>query len=326
MSHNPWKNIPRPLGTEYYKTLAVDQELNPADLPVYWAVDYEGNRAIYFEYPRTTGNGRDISTPAFKSISMRDIDCGHRVRAFVVTLEAAGMEDIFFEMCCDLVHAVQEMPKATTRTALIHRLERWSSLFRGVRAGLSLAEQRGLFAELVFLKRYGIPTMGESNAVKGWIGPEKGRQDYRFGQTFIEVKSKRGAGANTVTISSEHQLYSSDEERLFLYVLEENEANGNGGSSLTELATRIKDSLSSPIARTEFMGKMLQAGFDFVTRYDTRWTLGKEFIYLVEGSFPRLINLSDGISHVTYSIDLSACVEYMSDATTMRYGMRGNNG
>ncbi len=326
MNRNPWQSIPRPMGTDYLKTVLVGPDLNPVDLPISWAVDYEGRRAIYFVYPRVPQNGRDVNTPSLKSMSMRDIDVDHKARAFAVTLDADGMEDIFFEVCCDLIQAVQEIPPAVTRTTLIRRLERWGKLLRGGSAGMTLEQQRGLFAELMFLQTHAIPAMGEANAVRGWVGPEGGRQDYRFGQTFVEVKSKRGAGANLITISSEQQLYSSDGERLFLYVLEENEANGNGGKSLTELASRIKDSFTSPVIRTEYMGKMIRAGYDFTTRYDTRWTIGKELIYHVDGSFPRLVELSDGVSHVRYAIDLGVCVEYMSNPNTLRNDMRGKNG
>lgn len=326
MSRNPWEGIPRPLGTDYFKTIVVEPELNPNDLPISWALDYEGNRAVYFEFPRQAGGGKDLKTPEFKSLSIRDIDCGRKRRALAVVLKATGMEDIFFEICCDLISSVQGVPAPSTRTMLIRRLERWSNLLKGDRSGLSAEQQRGLFAELLFLQRFAIPNMGEVNAIRGWIGPEKGRQDYRFGQTFIEVKSKRGAGANTITVSSEHQLYASDDEELFLYVVEENEANGNGGRSLTELATDIRDSLSSPIARAEYVGKMLRVDYDFKTNYETRWTIGKELVYLVDGAFPRIVDPATGLSRVTYALDLSVCVEYLSDAPRLGLSMRGNHG
>lgn len=326
MSRNPWKTVPRPLGESYFKTMRVGLDVNPNNLPVSWAVDFEGNYAVYFEYPRPKKAQKDLKLPSFKSLYMRDIECGQSTRAFAVILKEASSADLFYEICCDLILSIQDMPPFSTRSVLVRRLERWSSLLRGEYAGLSAEKQRGLFAELLFLESLAIPTMGETNAVRGWVGPEGNHQDYHFGQTFVEIKSKHGSSSSKVIISSEHQLAKNDSERLFLYVLEENEANGNHGLSLTELAERVRNSIGSPIVRNEFFLKMLQVGYDFKTDYDTRWTTGNTNVYEVEGEFPRIADVESGLSHVSYALDLKECSDYEVDESLLLRCMRGIHG
>ena len=325
MSHNPWQGMPQPKGESYFKTKRVDISLNTHDLPISWAVDFEGRKGIYFEYPCAKRKSKAIKLPSFWALQMRDIDCSIGWKAFAIMLEESDMDDVFYEICLDLIASVQDMPPNTTRSVLIRRLERWSDLLRGGPVGLSLEAQRGLFAELVFLEDYAIPVMGEANAVDGWIGPEGGHQDFCFGQTSIEVKSKHGSLSSKVKISSEHQLSVNMAEKLFLFVIEENESYGEVGTSLSELATRIKGSINSPIIRTAFVSKLLAVGYDFSSIYDRRWTVGLTSIFEVDEGFPRIVNVANGLSQISYTLDLAVCDAYSSNVTAMLDCMKGDN-
>ena len=111
---------------------------------------------------------------------------------------------------------------------------------------------------------------------------------------------------------------------LFLFVLEENDANGRSeGLSLTQLVTRIKDSLGSPLTKNEFISKLLSVGYEFEVDYDTRWTIGEELIFQVCEGFPRLVDVGEGLSRVTYSLDLKACTEYLTTVDILKDSLRG---
>ena len=181
--------------------------------------------------------------------------------------------------------------------------------------------------ELYFLERVAIPVMGETNALNGWVGPEKAYQDFRYGQSYVEVKSKHGSSSCSVVISSEHQLASNESESLFLFVVEENDANGSAdGTSLAEFVSRIRDSLGSPLAKSQFVSKLLSVGYEPEIDYDSRWTLGEVLVYRVCNGFPRLVDVGDGISRVSYSLDLKSCTEYLITIDSMEKGLRGEHG
>ncbi len=323
MNRNPWSSLPTPQEASYFKTIPVRAGLNPHGLPIMWALDYKGRKSLYVEYPK--GKSKPIRLPSLRSLAVHDFDLRDGRRAFTVTLNRADAGDIFFEICVDLIGVLQDANPLETPATLILRLERWSDLLRRGTDTLSDTQQRGLLAELYFLHHMAIPTVGEQQAIQGWTGPLDAPQDFQFGQTFIEVKSKWGGGSNAVTISSESQLSTNETEKLFLFVLEINQANGSGGITLSEYAQVLRNSMASPIAVSMLASKLSQAGFDFTTKYDSRWSLGQEACYNVRDKFPRIVNVMLGVSQVSYKLDLNLCTDYQCDVLAALNAIRGSN-
>lgn len=323
MRSSPWDTMPIPQSVAYFKTRKIGGDLNPTGLPAYWALDYESNKAVYIEYPRPKHKLKRLKAPVFKALTTRDISLENGFNAFAVILIEDDMNDIFYEMCCDLVLSIQDFPAEMTRTILIQRLEKWKALMSGSHAGLSKESQRGLFAELLFIEDHVLPTVSEMQAIQGWVGPEYAPQDFRFGQTGVEVKSKHGSSKHKVKISSEDQLKVNESERLFLCVTEINESNNDNGLSLSDLVRRINRRLSFAPARTLFYLKLFAVGYDQNVDYDTTWTVGETQFYEVLDGFPRIVDAQNGVSRISYVVDLEYCKDYEIDAQSVRKSMRG---
>lgn len=103
---------------------------------------------------------------------------------------------------------------------LLNRFEKWKSLFDKVGLqGLTPEEQRGLFGELFFIRKY---IQHRSSAVKiidSWLGPTRHFRDFQSGSWALEVKTTHGNNHQKIQISSERQLDSSNLDNLFLYHL-----------------------------------------------------------------------------------------------------------
>lgn len=323
MHSSPWDTMPTPQSVTYFKTRKIGEDLNPAGRPAYWALDYEGSKAVYFEYPQPKRRLKRTKAPSFKALTTRDISLENGSDAFAVILVEDDMDDIFYEMCCDLILSIQDFPAEMTRTILIRRLEKWKALMSGGHAGLSKEAQRGLFAELLFIEDYVLTTVSEIQAMQGWVGPESASQDFRFGQTGVEVKSKHGSSTHKVKISSEDQLKVNESERLFLCVTEINESNNDNGLSLSNLVRRINKKLSFAPARSLFSLKLLAVGYDPNEDYDTAWTIGETHFYEVIEGFPRIVDAQDGVSRISYVVDLEYCKDYIIDAQSVRKSIRG---
>lgn len=198
------------------------------------------------------------------------------------------------------------------------------------KARLSQSQQKGLIAELLFLDREAIPALGIDSALQGWGGPDEAPRDFSYGQIFIEVKSKRSSSSTTVRISSEHQLNTSPNEQLFLYVVELNDAvmNQTDSTSLPEIVEKINAYLS-PLQRVNFGSKLAKVGYldepDF--QYD-RWSEGANYIYEVVDGFPKIDSYScaPGVANVGYDIDLNYCARYMTDRHVLLAALEGLNG
>lgn len=307
----PWDELIRSNEPEEYVAQLVSSGYNPRGRRLFWAKSYQGNPAFLVEYD--TASWQVIPLPTFKNILVAD---SREESCLVVELLDSESKDFFLKVCLDIISALQEVPQKACRKACVLRLERWSSFLRQSSSRLSSEAQKGLIAELLFLEGDVLPVLDERSALRGWVGPEKAKRDFAYGQVFIEVKSKRSSANQRVSISSEEQLNVNSSEKLFLYVIELNDAPAGSKDSFTikDITDRIRERFSTPLLRAEYDNKLASAGYFEEEDYsDFQWTLGQTYSYAVVEGFPKIDSDScaPGVDQVSYQIDLDYCSDYI---------------
>jgi Putative PD-(D/E)XK family member, (DUF4420) len=192
--------------------------------------------------------------------------------------------------------------------------------------GLSDQHQRGLFAELKFMRDVLLETCGPEKAVAAWAGPKALAKDFQFPQFAFEVKATTTKEPTRFRISNEIQLESLKDCRLFIFgciferVL-------SGGESLPELVKVLRDLLRPHgLASARFGQLLFQSGYldAHAQHYDARFKTRAQHFFKVEGDFPRIIgaDLRRGVGDVQYSVLLSECRRFEVSEADIR-GMLG---
>lgn len=313
----PWDSLHTPDKSGEFNARLVSFDINPERRRVFWAKNWSANPAILVEYDSNVG--RRTSLPSFENIEVADYKDDN---CLSVELLDHSMQDIFLKVGLDIIASLQTVPPKACWKACLLRLERWSSFLKPSRSRLSPEQQKGLIAELIMLKNVVLAALAPHDALEGWTGPDSGPRDFAYGQTFIEVKSKRSAANPRIVISSEDQLNTSDSEQLFLFVVELNSApiNDEDSFTVTDVVKEARQMFESPLHRATLDTKLGNVGyFDEDDYSETRWTLGRTSYYEVREDFPRIDSAScrPGVSKVTYQVDLDYCDGYLVDRDTI---------
>lgn len=313
----PWLEIENSSASSDFNVRLVGEADNPSGRRIFWGKSYEGHPALLIEYG--TEHWEPIAIPLFEHLVVYDYK---HTSTLAIILRSNSMEDFFYRVALDIVHSIQGLSKDAIRAAAILRLQRWSAFLKPTRARLSREEQKGLIAELMFLQRFAFEVYSQGEALAHWAGPDAGRRDFEFGQTFVEVKSKRDSASPAILISSEMQLNKNESERLFLYVVELSESMEDNPKAFTvsDLVREIKMCLVSPFDIAMFEKKLANVGYFDEDDYSAdRWTEGETSIFEVRGEFPRITseNCPAGIMKVKYQIDLSCCQDYLANEDSL---------
>ena len=318
----PWTVIERPASSSNFNVRLVGGSENPSGRKVFWGKSFEGHPALLVEYgPK---QWKPTPLPLFEHLAVYDY---RHMGTLAIVLKSGDMEDFFYRVALDIIHSLQRLGKEASRAATILRLQRWSAFLKPSRARLSHEEQKGLVGELLFLQRFAFEAYNQAEALTHWAGPDAGRRDFEFGQTFVEVKTKRGSANPEIAISSEMQLNTNDSERLFLYVTEINDAIADDPEAFTvsDIVGETREALSSPLDQAVFEEKLAKVGYFDEDDYSAdRWCKGETSIYEVYGQFPRITSEScpAGITKVKYQIDLSCCQDYLTSEDGLLSAMR----
>lgn len=252
----------------------------------------------------------DHRVPKLRSLDLRYrlLNGGH---ALVISLTDRSLSDTFATLCLDVVRAGEAGSGVDQALSLaLHRTRRWHYLLRGgASEELSVEEQRGLVAELAFLRSV-VEAKGPEFALEGWKGPEGASKDFEFPRACVEIKARRAAAKPHIAISSEDQLGDVPGARLFLNITDVASAVKGDGLTLHEHVGMISALLTpSPFALARFEDLLVAAGYDAAHKYeDRRWAVGADRVFEVAEGFPRLVTpMPVGVANVRYSIALSAC-------------------
>ena len=247
-----------------------------------------------------------------------------------IVLEEGRLQDIFAVLATDLVNSLSGSADEAMR-GTVDRLSMWQALFdRLPPDGLSSEEQRGLFGELHLMKQLLLPTIGASDAVFSWAGPDSAKQDFETRGVAFEVKSSLAKRHARLTIASEKQLDERPLLALFLchVRLDESEA----GRSLPDLVADVrKDLVADAVAASEFELRLAKTGYLAVHEplyASPRYKIASLRFFEVRDSFPRLTeaNLPPGVGDIRYTIiadDLApfeAAVDAVADRLRLAHG------
>jgi hypothetical protein len=306
----PWSDLQAPLEPGKYTARLVAPEINPTQKGLYWARGWLGRPALLVEY--VCDNWAPIELPEFRNLCIEDHE---KEKCVTVELLDLSMSEIFKKVCLDLISFLQEIDDRAARQACVFRLEKWSILLRPSHNRMTPEEQKGLIAELHILRSDFLTLFDTREALQGWVGPDSEPRDFVFGQSFIEVKSKRSSANSCITVSSESQLSTRDDEQLFIFVEELNPAPTDDANSftLTDVVTETESCIHSPLHRADFEAKLAKVGYFDSDNYDNdHWTKGACSYYFVDKGFPRIEAKScpPGVRNISYQIDLDYCLDY----------------
>jgi hypothetical protein len=226
-------------------------------------------------------------------------------------------KDIFAVLCEDLIASIaDETNEKKIIREVLNRFEKWKSLFNKIGLqGLKPEEQRGLFGELYFLRKFLQTNSDFLAVVSTWTGTEKQIRDFQSGSWAVEVKTTHGNNHQKVHISSERQLDTTNLETLFLYHISL-EQQQNSGETLNDIVDSVTDILrTETIALNKFKSKIYEVGY-FDLRRNLYENIGyhirQDEFYKVEKDFPRIEenDLRIGVGDVKYSIILSQCAPF----------------
>jgi len=227
-------------------------------------------------------------------------------------------KDVFDTLIADVLAAViNETDIKVILKNYSNRLIKWQSLFeRFKQQGLIPEEQRGLFGELFFLRKFLQANSDFQNIVSSWIGSEKQIRDFQFGRWSVEVKTTHGNNHQKIHISSERQLDTTNMDNLYLHHLSL-EVRQQSGETLNQLVDSVIEILSTDFtALNRFRNKLIEGSYFDHHRLlyaDVGYFIRQEIFYQVENTFPRIEerDIRSGVGDVKYSIVISQCSDFI---------------
>ncbi len=234
-----------------------------------------------------------------------------------VILEDESLLEIFTVLSADLVNAVKaEQDAGIGLRRCIDRLLMWQGLLERVPAeGLSEEVQRGLFGELTVLENFCLTELGIFDAVTSWTGSEVSHQDFKIGDSAVEVKTTMGKRHVRISINSEKQLDERPHHVLLLTYVQLEESNAYG-ISLPSLVARLRLALQvDPVISREFDRRLMLGGYLDIhaPSYERkRYRVAIQRYFHVQRDFPRLTeaNLPAGVGDIRYTIIVDDLSEY----------------
>lgn len=225
--------------------------------------------------------------------------------------------DVFDSLLTDVLNSIiNESEIKVILRNYTNRLVKWQSLFeRFNQLGLTPEEQRGLFGELYFLRKFLQCNNKLQLVLNTWVGSAREVRDFQMNNWAVEVKTTHGNNHQKVQISSERQLDITHLEKLFLYHISLEKVQ-ESGETLNHIIASINDLLATDsIASNRFKSKLYEAGYfdHHIGLYDsTGYFIRQDTFYKVEDNFPRIqeTEIRSGVGDVKYSIILSQCEAY----------------
>ena len=236
--------------------------------------------------------------------------------AISFTLVNRGQEDVFISMSSDIIeYSKDETTHKDALNKVIRRYSQWLKLLDHKRSTLlSENAQKGLIAELSFLKDMIDSGAGMVDAIAGWVGPEGADQDFVYKDGWYEIKAT-GISSTSVTISSIEQLDCADPGKLVVYRIDKCAPAQAGSITLYRIVHDLFSKLSTnPASLDEFVLKLASAGYIDMQEYDMHFfVISSKQAYWVTDTFPKLGRaiLPKEITEAEYQIDLPSIAAWI---------------
>jgi hypothetical protein len=249
--------------------------------------------------------------------------------SLVIQLRDSGYSEVFSLFAWILMVAACSRGTAALAVAeILDQLFRWQHFLDSEATGLSDEAQRGLFGEL-FALRLLLRATEDPMLVRGWAGPDKAAQDFRFdGGISLEVKTSMASEPQSIRVNGERQLDSSNLSGLYLMSISV-ERLPESGERLPDIVQSIRDTIrTSASARDIFDSRLILAGY--FDAHDQRYrpdgfAVRNERVFRVSEGFPRIVesDLPEGVGRISYSVSLSACLPFSIEFAEMVRALRG---
>lgn len=284
---------------------------------VFIGVDYAANRYILVRIPRSEVGQYAERTSRGIAVQTVELHAGSADRdrfVEIACLDPQGhiaLDALLFDLMTAL-EAGSNLGRIRLVQGVIAKWRRfWSDVPKSL---LSKDEQLGLFGELLFLRRWLIPSLGVGRAIGAWRGPSGSRNDFEFPGLGIEVKTTgRLDGAHT--IHGLEQLLRPEAGKLFLYSLsvrEELTATESLPNEVREVRALVG---AEHQLRSDFDRMLYASGYD--DRLESEYAsavfrIRGQGLYDVRDGFPRLTGASiiggvpTGVSNIQYELRLDA--------------------
>ncbi|MEJ2905146.1 PD-(D/E)XK motif protein [Pedobacter panaciterrae] len=228
--------------------------------------------------------------------------------------ETEGVFELVISDLCDHITRIKD--RLHLNPLLIKVLAEWKLFFeRSEDKMLTLAEQKGLFGELTFLKNYLLKIYPPDQALIFWTGGNRTNHDFQIDEKAVEIKATSGKMPWKFTVSSEKQLDNTGLKHLYLVLfiinVHDNRTSDNLSAFVNEVFDMIRNDLS---ALSQFEIKLAKYGYymSHSEKYTTGFSLIQVNAFEVRNDFPRLINtkIPLGIGDIKYTVMVSACTEF----------------
>lgn len=292
----------------------------PAAQPVYLAIDGRHRRHLLIQIPEDTMAVTQHETRGL-AVSMTRFQVGTNPEALYVDLTCVDQTQnpTFCALAQDMLRALKSS-HGSPRDVIINALARWRAFWSSKSVGMRWEDALGLFGELWFMRRWLAPVTNE--VVARWQVTDSARHDFQWPAASVEVKTtgSRSTAEPVHQISGLEQLADPEQGQLFLFSLQvcEDALASNTLHSLVEgLVAEIQNSFE---ALSSLNDKLAARGYipaDMQAPTRQLRILG-ERLYRVDKGFPRITRstfkqdgLPSGIVNVEYSVDMSACREWL---------------
>lgn len=286
-----------------------------------WGVSQEVREVLL----KATDNWTDVKMPKWEGMrfSIERIKLEEVEQYVVMELLDEELEIPFACFCADVIESLVDVASKDRAKTLVGVIDIWDQFF--THSGdktLSMNRQRGLFAELWWLRKLLLSEMTDIAAVESWKGAQRKVHDFEHNGKVVEVKSTITKEPRKVIISNERQLDNRELESLHLFILTLDVHET--GESLPDIVEEIKSHLGKGRAAAKFRRNLLLAKYleADAEKYVSRYTKRHEELFKVQEGFPRIIELPIGTGDLKYSVQVSACKPFQSDLEE-HLGVRG---
>jgi len=319
--HEIWQSINEESGASLEKTQIARSVSSEGNLPIFIATDIgKKTRMLYV----MTDNSNVVvidDLPDFRGLEISYIitTIGRfRSRQFLRFTQSIPDTDSIFELVisdiCDRIVGMRNVDDLSQTLKKV--LNEWKFFFERLDYQiLSVAEQKGLYAELTFLKNFLFKKFSFTDALRYWTGADRTNHDFQMGSIAVEIKATSSKQPKKFSVSSERQLDNTGLDHLYLLLFSLNTHDNTTVQTLVSLIGEIYEMIKAdPVAAYQYQIKLNKYGFNaaFGNRYETGFSLTGLQTFEVSAGFPGIFprSLPTGVGDVKYTVAAVACEQF----------------